>query len=339
MQSFITKFIIGRVPRNVIFWLSLGMMHVSGGPSGEFWIILCFLIIAYGIPGYINNMLLMPKLLAAGKYSWYIILLPLLLFLAMAMSFGLTHFINLNIKGIEYFERNASVPLLSYIFPAIFILSPLAIGKFVADTIAHQKKIVVLENEKLTGELQSLKAQINPHFLFNSLNSIYGLVLRTNNMTAANSVENLSNILRYVLYDCSVEKIDLKKEIYFLQQYVDFILLRYHRKDIIKFISSGEIGSQQIAPLIFLPFIENAIKHGLKKNIDAAYVHINMNVSDNRVTFLCSNSNFSIENNDKYGGIGLSNVRRRLELLYNGQHKLIVTDDKQFFEVQLELML
>jgi len=228
-----------------------------------------------------------------------------------------------------------------YVFITILTFVLLSFGKLIADAVQNQLRLEDLQKNRLESELKILRSQINPHFLFNALNTIYGMVRRTD-LEAAKGVLMLSDILRYNLYECNEPAISLNKEIEMIRQYITFTQLRHQNKNNIKFDITEDIGRQKIAPLLLIPFIENAFKHGLIWDSDISWVNIKLFVSGNTLFFECINSNFKMHAKDivpDAGGIGLLNVKRRLELIYPGTHELTINDNDNEYIVQLKLVL
>jgi len=198
-----------------------------------------------------------------------------------------------------------------------------------------------LEKLNIETELKYLKSQINPHFLFNSLNSVYALTLSKSDK-APEVVLKLSDILRYILYDGGEKVVGLKKEIEYLENYLDLEKIRYGSRLKTTLELEGDPSGKEIAPMIFLPFIENSFKHGVNSNIGNTFINIKFIIG---VTDL----HFYIENNkplqklnetpDYQGGIGINNVKKRLHLLYPGKHSLSIDEEGDTFKVKLHLQL
>jgi two-component system LytT family sensor kinase len=173
------------------------------------------------------------------------------------------------------------------------------------------------------------------------LNTIYGMARRTD-LKTANAVLTLSDILRHNIYESSEAYISMEKEISVIKQYIAFTQLRLHHKDTIKLNIHADVRQQKIAPLLLLPFIENAIKHGLDKYVEKSYVEITLALRENNLHFTCSNysADVPLENKETGKGIGLKNVQRRLELCYPGRHhlKIDTSDDRYSVELQIQLI-
>ncbi|MBE9662365.1 histidine kinase [Mucilaginibacter myungsuensis] len=243
------------------------------------------------------------------------------------------------------FKANKPMPkeqlmFFSYIFrsfftSAIFILFSLVL-RFTEDWFSNERVQRNLENERLTAELAFLKSQINPHFLFNSLNSIYSLAYQKSD-TTPDAILKLSEIMRYMLYDCNDSKVDLAKEITYLQNYIDLQKIRFGKNAYIELDVNGQVLTQRIAPLLLIPFIENAFKHGVA-NDPAHPIKMIINVAEKHLSFYMENKKH-LMNRDAIGGIGLSNVRRRLDLLYPGNYQLEIHDDADTYTCELSLIL
>lgn len=191
------------------------------------------------------------------------------------------------------------------------------------------------------AELNFLKSQIHPHFLFNTLNNLYALTL--NQSTESPSVVlGLSNILRYMLYECNTEEVPLKRDVEILQSYISLEKIRYEQRLDLSISITGNIQNQRIPPLLMLPLVENAFKHGTSETINDAWININLQVSAKKMVFKVSNSkpeNTPEDSEQHFGKIGLSNVRKRLELLHNPANQLHVYEEDDLYVTILELDL
>ena len=225
--------------------------------------------------------------------------------------------------------------LLNIAFWAIVILAV----HLVIEKIRFRKYIDSIEKEKTKNELDFLKAQFNPHFLFNSINSIYGHIDKTN-PTARNMLLTFSEMLRYQLYECNVDSISIDKEVHYIRNYVALQQIRKEEDLVVRLAISKEIKGFNIAPLLFIAFIENAFKY-VSTAADENKVEISLDKKEeNLVLFRVFNTK---ERNTgsaiKDGGIGIVNVKRRLELLYPGRHDLQIKDAEKTYEVNLEIRL
>lgn len=230
--------------------------------------------------------------------------------------------------------------------PYIFLLQFLFAGgstviKIFSTWQRQERDKIELERQGMQSELKFLRSQINPHFLFNTLNSLYALSLKKDDKTPE-IVLKLSEILRYMLYECNERRVPLVKEINYIQNYLALEQLRQAGDTEITFSQEGLIADQQIAPLLFIPFLENSFKHGLNPQIGYGYVHVALKVNDNELLFEIRNSRperTEVPAPSPHSGIGLLNVRQRLTLLYPGHYTLDHKDNSQEYVVTLSLNL
>ena len=221
-------------------------------------------------------------------------------------------------------------------FTSLLFLFLSAVLKFTIDWFLNERIQRDLENQRLSAELAFLKSQINPHFLFNSLNSIYSLAYQRSE-TTPEAILKLSEIMRYMLYECNDNKVDLAKELQYLQNYIDLQKIRFADKAYIDFKVDGKIENQQIVPLLLIAFIENGFKHGVANN-PVTPIRLLIDVHEAHLHFYMQNKKHT-NNRDASGGIGLSNVKRRLDLLYPGKYNLEVKDETDTYTVELSLVL
>jgi two-component sensor histidine kinase len=195
--------------------------------------------------------------------------------------------------------------------------------KWQKDRLVHQE----MEQDKISSELSFLKAQINPHFFFNTLNNIYALTL-VNADTSRKAIHQLSRMMRYVLYDTQNSTTQLSQEIAFIKDYISLMQLRLTDAVKIDFESPASLRDIQVAPMIFLPFVENAFKHGVSA-IQPSYINITIEQKDNLLELKVNNTINKEQNNnlEESSGIGLNNTRRRLDLLYPGKYSLLINEN------------
>ena len=208
-------------------------------------------------------------------------------------------------------------------------------------TIAHWvfkqiKSIIRLKNEKEKTELLHLKSQVNPHFFFNTLNNLYGLMEKDSK--EREMVLKLSDMMRYSIYEGQKDWVSLKQELDYLKNYIELQGIRYHKKSDVQFNSEIENPQAKIMPLLFIILVENAFKHGLENLEKDAYIHINLTEKDNNVNFIIEN-NFELQQTPNTEGIGLKNLKRRLELVYPNKHALSFDVTANSYTVKLSLKL
>lgn len=221
----------------------------------------------------------------------------------------------------------------------LFIVIFVGMLRFAVDWFEFEARKKEVENEKLTAELNFLKAQINPHFLFNTLNNLYYLVY-TKSDNATEVIAKLSQMMRYMIYDSNHPKVQLDKELEYMHNYIALERLRLNNEIPIRFEIEGETAGIEIAPLIFITFLENAFKHGVSSNRPGAWVDIHIGLDGKACNYTVENSKLDISPNaDGKSGIGLQNVRRRLELSYPDQYELKTEESPDRYKVQLKINL
>jgi two-component system, LytTR family, sensor kinase len=202
----------------------------------------------------------------------------------------------------------------------------------------QRKRLQQIEIEKLNTELEYLKSQINPHFVFNSINTIF-FQIDKQNTTARETLSRFSEMLRYQLYECNGTDIPIEKELTYLQNYIELQRLRKDDNYIITFTSDEAIKNFSIAPLLMIVFVENAFKHVSTHSDRNNEIAISLHKSDSVFTMKVTNTKDSHVNGKTVGGIGLRNVKRRLDLLYNGSHTLHILDNPGMYSVELSIGL
>ena len=216
--------------------------------------------------------------------------------------------------------------------------SPMIIKFFKLWTL-KQRDWMRAQQEKITAELQLLKAQVHPHFLFNTLNNIYSFSL-DNSPKTPGMIVKLSSLLSYMLYDCKAEQVQLEKEIENMQNYIDLEKERYGNKIEISWSVEGNIKNKFISPLLMLPFLENAFKHGVSEQLEKPWLSVDISVKSDSLRCKIANSkNEFITHHTNGNGIGIANVKKRLALMYPNNHELKMHDEGIFFVVSLLVKL
>ncbi len=211
--------------------------------------------------------------------------------------------------------------------------------KFFKLWLKNQEKIKSLEHENLKSKLGYLKSQVNPHFLFNSLNNIYVLT-RKDQKLASEMVLGLSDLMRYQLYECSKDAVMLTDEIEYIKNFLELDNIRKSGAEVVCDVVGNPSGIV-LPPLLFMPFVENAVKHGFVMD-GSSYITAKFFISEETVTFIIQNSKMNAKRRrkqTKYGGFGLPNIKRRLELLYPHKHLLYIIDNIDSYKVELKLEL
>lgn len=287
---------------------------------------------------YVNAYVLVPRFLLKGR---------LLLYLITAFTLILVSIVTLgSLQTLFEDTRFEELPSSQSVIWLNILSSTISTGLLVAGSsammlfkhwISNNQRVSELEAATLQSELKFLKSQINPHFLFNMLNNVYVLI-RKGRDEAADVLFKLEDLLRYQFNDRAQDRIQLSSDIRFMS---DFLNLEKIRRDKFNYTISkeGDINSVWL-PLLFIPFVENAVKHNTDGE-NASFVYLSFNVQDNRLTFRCENSKPAEEEekDNRIGGLGLKNIRRRLDLLYPGRHSLEIIEDKHSYIVNLHLDL
>lgn len=221
-----------------------------------------------------------------------------------------------------------------------YLLSPALIMKLAVTLLNLSAQALKLERDNLNLEIAFLKSQINPHFLFNTLNNIYSLALHKSDK-APHIVLKLADLMRYTLYDSNATSVSLDKEVLFFANYIELERIRHTERVTINIEFYGDYQDLKIAPLIVFPFIENSFKHGINKSIKQSWVDIKLGVEGTTLKGLIKNSRVpAIGLKEKaVGGIGITNARKRLDLLYPRAYALEITEDDSSFSVYLEIKL
>ncbi|MFZ1704562.1 MAG: histidine kinase [Saprospiraceae bacterium] len=229
-----------------------------------------------------------------------------------------------------------------YTLLSLFLVGASAtIYRIMQEWLIQQGEKKELESQNLQSELKLLKSQINPHFLFNTLNSLYALTLKKSDL-APEIVLKLSEMMRYMLYECNEKEVYLEKEINYMQNYLELERLRHGSKMDIVLNIGGQVKDQKVAPLLLMPFIENSFKHGINNQLNKGFVKLDLMLKDGILSMDLTNSKApSVPKirDKKSGGIGLANVKRRLQILYPKSHILNIEESPFDYKIQLQLTL
>jgi two-component system, LytTR family, sensor kinase len=222
------------------------------------------------------------------------------------------------------------------IFAALLMLFMSGFIKIAQEWFKSEQQRETLKVEKLNAELKFLKSQINPHFLFNCLNTIYSLAHKHSAQTE-DAIVKLSTIMRYMIYESNEDKVQLFQELQYLEDYIDIQRLRMPEDIVVDYAVQGNPAGLKIEPMLLVPFVENAFKHGISY-AEPSFIAIAVAIEKNQVRLVVENSIFPQRVAEK-GGIGLQNVRKRLDLLYTDHHELEITEAENQFIVDLKIVL
>lgn len=337
----------------ILFWSIIWMLIpflLANSWENWFRFLLRGLVVGIGVATvvFLNLEVLVPRLFFTKKTFWYVLaglgLLMLVLLLVYWEQAPWYQWLSLSDKPHQPRRPSSGGMYLGFRWLARsvpFVTSLIGSALFEIAAYANQKETeaVQLQKEKLETELKFLKSQINPHFLFNTLNNIYTLtVLRAE--SAPEHLLRLSEILRYMLYDCAADRVPLKKELDYIRNYISLKMLKDSKGMNVKADLDDSRPDLLIAPMLFIPFIENAFKHSHVENLDKGWIRIRLKTEEHELWFEVENSlpekGYS---KDLTGGIGLENIKRQLELVYPGAHELKLGEKDNTFFVSLKIQL
>ncbi len=342
LRKNLTKRISQDVFYHIFFWMGLlCLMMLANVPAIGFFDALTtnlITIIFYLAITYIDYFYLFPKYLKERKLWIHFTWVGLYSLLLTPIKMAVLHLATWNSE--EPLIQDASH--MFFMFLSLFFVGVCSsIYRIMNEWIIQQRDKKELEKQTLQSELNFLKSQINPHFLFNTLNSLYALTLKKSDL-APEIVLKLSEMMRYMLYECNEKTVFLSKEIQYIQNYLDLEKLRHGAKMDVHFDVLGDTENKKIAPLLLMPFIENSFKHGINSQVSEGYVNIELYVQSDDLCIKVENSKSpSVPriSEKKSGGIGLINVKRRLHILYPELHKLEIMETPISYQIELNLSL
>lgn len=342
-RSSTISIMLRRIAIHILFWFVICVIYYKNvqirGIEEHYWEFMAWAMPIDWMAVYFTAYFLVPRFLMRKKYVLFFTLVLVSAFSFISLERLLQFkflFPKIYPAGLE--DPFFFLPEIWYTFITLYSFVFLFSGVRLYRTwLEDQKKQVELEKQGLDSELALLRSQINPHFLFNTLNNIDSLVFK-DQQKASDSIVRLSEIMRYMLYEANTKLVPLEKEIQYLESMVDLLRLRVKDPEFILFDIDGEVEGKMIPPMLLVPFVENAYKHGIKSGvspgiqikliIDAASYHFSV---FNRI------DSSRKQEKDQTGGIGLSNVRRRLELLYGDAASLEMERENGAFRVELEI--
>ena len=302
---------------------------------------LVHMALVYGILYFI-----LPRYLSKNK-NWLlttILLLLLIAFIAFINYFNFVLSFYLSTR-VGYFPK---MPGMDFTIRAwgrqILFNYPTVVGfalaiKLLKNWYLKQKEAAQVAREKINAELQLLKAQVHPHFLFNTLNNIYSFIIN-DSPAATEAIKKLSNLLRYIIYECNQPLVKLEKELKMIKGYIDLEKIRYGESFNMSLQIQGNAINKKICPLLLIPFLENSFKHGASRMLTHPWVNLDVVIEEQELYFNLSNSKPTLTGEKTViKGLGLGNVKKRLAILYPGTHELNITEDVMSFSVSLKVPL
>ena len=332
---------------HILFWFFYVLFFtiVNGMPKGDYLITFMELIIylPIRISATYYSMYVLLGYMLEKRYTHSISLFILSIIVFTSLQYLTFFFVTKNLFYPEY--KNDQFIYVARIIKGMinvyFAVLVFATIKLIKQWYFNQQTNQRLAQENLQAELNFLRAQIHPHFLFNTLNNLYALTLKKSDK-APEVVLKLSDLLNYMLYECNQPKASLSKELELIHNYTELERLRYGDRLHIETKINGDPSSIQVAPMLVLPFVENAFKHGISESATNTWIKIEINIFDQHLQIIVDNSKETVTTKDEKGyreGIGLKNVRRRLELIYPEKYELEIEDKITSFYVCLDLEL
>ena len=330
----------------VSLWFTLALL-MSGTDNLDFGLRRSFfIIVGQAVLVYVNSQVLMPRFFFSKRYWLYgLLTLAAILLVSYCAQELIDQYAGFSFERGSGRPRGRSFPFhstwkfMSRSFPFFIALIIGSVYEVANLANRQERETVQLKNEKLQTELKFLRSQTNPHFLFNALHNIYSLSVLKSERTP-DYLLKLSEMLRYMLYEANAEFVPLQKEVDYLKNYVDLQLLKDSRGLNVKLDIPEPCPELQIAPLLFVPFVENAFKHSRVEDRTTGWIFIGLTVEGKRLRLEVKNSlPERASTKDQTGGIGLTNVWRQLELLYPDRHELVVSSEGGTYSAVLNLNL
>ncbi len=344
-----------RLALNIYFWLFalLFIYKLNSGvdtyPQSVYLVYKGALAALLFVLTYVNNLLLVPKLLAKKKRLLYTIAAAILLLLTsagfvlvfkqMLGRYPLAEIYEVSIitmpVGPEWTTEALTEEIVGYAFGLALWLGAFTMAWYMQDHSRQEKLAQQAAHKQTEAELELLRNQLNPHFLFNTLNNIYGLSLQQSDK-APESILKLSSIMRYMLYDTDVPQVSFEKEKEIMQAYIDMELLRLQDTGSLKFTIEAD-DNYSLPPLLWLPILENAFKHGTRFIADQYHIDFSCTIHNHKLYITSSNN--CVPANHEHGGVGLTNLRKRLDILYPGKYILNTRRHNDMYKTELTVYL
>lgn len=289
------------------------------------------------VASYTHYFLLLPIWLSRKQVWRYLLLTLLLIGIVSAIRILVENQIFPSFsKNVDYFKTVKLSRVISTIWDALGFMLFTGMIRFTIDRFDLESKQKQLQNEKLAAELNFLKAQINPHFLFNTLHNLNYLVYAKSD-NATEVIIKLSNIMRYMIYDASKTSVPISKELDYLHDYIHLESIRLTNGFDLQFDKQGDYHHVEIAPLLLITLLENAFKHGVRDKDKNSWIKMKLRVDDQTIYYEVSNQILAADATKLRSGFGLDNLRKRLELSYPDRHRLEILQDAHIYQVKLTL--
>jgi sensor histidine kinase YesM len=335
-QGFLYASVLGPQFRELPYFERLGFSMIQS----FFYVLTCHVFLSYTLMYYV-----LPGYLLKNRYFATAALVAVLFIMTGFSSYITGNYILVYVEQWLLNKKEVRDPrypslglaLLAGLRGGITIGGVAAAIKLMKYWYVKEQRNMQLQRENIAAQLQLLKAQVHPHFLFNTLNNIYSFTQK-NNPEASKLTMGLSDMLRYMLYECNRPTVPLSKELYMLEEYIELEKIRYGNKLELHVETPADAKDHYIAPLLLLPFVENCFKHGTSNVLESPWVTLDITLKKNLMTMKLVNGKSS-HSQQLVGGIGIDNVRKRLELLYPGKHELVINNEEDVFIVTLKIEL
>lgn len=333
----------GTIVFNLVLWtcsfaLFLFAFTENGHPKTIDYIYTGSFLTTIIVPVLINFYMLIPFLLKKENYLLYTLAFVLNIFVFAQLNvWFFEHFIDVVFPDYYFISYHSNVTLFTIfgVFLTVTTLLKLSVDWFYFNS--YENRELKIRNQQIQTQLSSLRSQINPHFLFNSLNVIYALAIE-NKAETKDAIVQLSDILRYVIYDSNTERVMLKDEVALLKNYIEFQQFRHQQTENVDFMSSIDDDNYQIYPMLLLPLVENSFKYGIKGDIDHTFIRINLELKDHNFSFdIENNYSETILETNAHSGLGLENIKKNLDIVYPKSHEFNIIKTEDTFKVNLKL--
>jgi hypothetical protein len=350
------KILSTRTARNVFFWILVVLFFYElnadahAYPRPVYLMYKFFSISILAVLTCINNLVLVPRLLAQKKRLWYLLAAAGLLMVMSAVYVVLFKDMLQRYPHMEIYEVSILVSPISdnwslsaiaeeiptFAFGLLMWLAAFTMAWYMQAYARQEQLAKDAAYKQVQAELGMLRGQLNPHFLFNTLNNIYGLSLQKSDL-APESILKLAAIMRYILYESDIDTVPFDKEKELMQAYIDMELLRLQDKNNFTFVIQAD-ADYRIPPLLWLPVLENVFKHGTRVIAGHYFINYQFSIAQNVITITAENNRRELTE-DNNTGLGLSNLRKRLEILYPDNHSIVVQQDEERYRIEVIVSL
>ena len=293
-------------------------------------------ILVYG-----NILFIIPKILRKNRFLFYAIIgMVWLIIMSMLNMWSFDYLIDFIFPGYYFISYYEFVDVWSFMLIYFVASSLLKLSKGWFKLQTSEKQIQVLKDQKTKVELEALKAKVNPHFLLNSLNSLYGLSMDDDKEKLSKAILKLSSSMKYVLYETEQNLVPLEKELKYIKDYIGLQKMRLDYPEQVRFILEGPSDNLRIAPFMLIPLVENAFKHGLHGQKEDNFIEIKIKIEEKQLELTVRNNKGSRPTvNEDYGGFGIKNLRKRLKIQYPKKHDFQIVDTNNIYHSKLKLEL